>query len=1258
MQTTLLGLGIALILALVAALVGPHFIDWTAYRATFESQLTRLTGLPVRVNGTIEVRLLPVPYVALRDVAAGPQGGELKAGEATVELALGPLLRGEWRASELRLVRPAVALRLDASGHLAWPGAAPALDPDALSIERIAVEDGRIALRDEASGSSLVLETLTFRGDVRSLAGPVKGEGAFVSGGERYGYRLATGRWNEDGLKLKLNLDPADRLATLEADGMLRLENAAPRFEGTMALAQPAAVKLSRGRAVASEPWRASAKVKLGANGGLLEQIELQYGPDERAIKLTGTAQVRLGKAARIDGVISARQIDLDRAFVLPEGTRRVPLAVLRRVADAFGGLAAAPMPVRLGFGIDSITLAGAALQTVRGDVSSDGDAWNVESLEFRAPGITQVRTSARIAAAGDGGTFTGPAVVESSDPKALMGWIEGRSEGQQGPTGPLRASGEIAIATDKVAVERLKAEIDRKAISGRLAYSWAAAARPARLEAELSAASLDVDQALASLQAALAGTTLDPPGEVTLAIDVAAAIIAGVAAKDAHAQLAYDANGLVLQRVSVADLGGAALDLTGRIDQALTAPRGAVTVDIDAKRLDGIAAVLAKYAPQTKDAMRTVAPRLAPAKLSALLTVEHAEGRAGSKAELVVTGTAGAARINLTAAATGEPSRISAADVTLNGRIYADDGAALVALLGLGGAVAVDKRPAVLSLTASGQTGELRVEGRLTAPRLEAATSGTLRLAGEAGIAGDLDLKLAAADALLLRPAGGGQAVPVTVKTHVKINNGALAFGDMSGMVAGTGLRGQVDVSLGQPVRLTGRIETEALDLASVAAAAGISMPAERAESSRMTGPFSLTALGDAAAQIEFAVQRATLSSRLIAQDLHGLFRLGNGEASFEDIEAGVGGGHLTGQLTLHAEADGLAARMRLALGDADAAAVALSSARPVVTGRLGIQLEADGRGFSPATLIGSLRGAGTVTLEDARIAGLDAKAFDTAIRAIDSGQTVDAAKIKDMMDKALQAGDLAIARADGAFTIAAGQARWGNVVAHAQGADLTINGVIDLADLSLDARLILAAAASSPGMSVGPPDVFIAVKGPIAAPKRSLDVSALTGWLTLRAVERQSKQLETLQSQRHDGTVGTTPPPSLAPATGALPGTAAPPTASPPASPPPAVPPAASAPPASASPPAEAEPTPPRVAPRGALAPPAEQAPALPPPIEIRPAPEPRANRAPAPRSPEAGSASAAPKARGNGPPRQAADPPPAARRSVLDQLFGPQR
>ena len=117
MQATLLGVGIAIILALVAALVGPHFVDWTQYRSYFEAEATRLAGAPVRIAGPIDLRILPTPSLKLSQIEVGE--AQLAARELHMEAALGSLVRGEMRAAELRIVGPEVKLGLGEDGRVA-----------------------------------------------------------------------------------------------------------------------------------------------------------------------------------------------------------------------------------------------------------------------------------------------------------------------------------------------------------------------------------------------------------------------------------------------------------------------------------------------------------------------------------------------------------------------------------------------------------------------------------------------------------------------------------------------------------------------------------------------------------------------------------------------------------------------------------------------------------------------------------------------------------------------------------------------------------------------------------------------------------------------------------------------------------------------------------------------------------------------------------------------------------------------------------
>jgi hypothetical protein len=117
----------------------------------------------------------------------------------------------------------------------------------------------------------------------------------------------------------------------------------------------------------------------------------------------------------------------------------------------------------------------------------------------------------------------------------------------------------------------------------------------------------------------------------------------------------------------------------------------------------------------------------------------------------------------------------------------------------------------------------------------------------------------------------------------------------------------------------------------------------------------------------------------------------------------------------------------------------------------------------------------------------------------------------LRDRTESALSSGALALARAEGAITIAAGQARVTNSMPGERGSELALIARINLAENDLDARLALSAAAGTGT----PPELIVMLKGPVSAPKRSVDVAAFASWLALRAVEQQSKKLDVLEGR-----------------------------------------------------------------------------------------------------------------------------------------------
>ncbi len=148
MQTTLLGLAIALILALLAALVGPYFIDWNTYRPRFEAEASRLVGLPVRVGGAIDVRILPTPTLLLNGVEIGAARRRCPA-RAFARHRIRAAVR--WCADNCAPRRRASPARnspssSNADGRASLPSGGLGFDAGDLVVDHLHVEDARVSL--------------------------------------------------------------------------------------------------------------------------------------------------------------------------------------------------------------------------------------------------------------------------------------------------------------------------------------------------------------------------------------------------------------------------------------------------------------------------------------------------------------------------------------------------------------------------------------------------------------------------------------------------------------------------------------------------------------------------------------------------------------------------------------------------------------------------------------------------------------------------------------------------------------------------------------------------------------------------------------------------------------------------------------------------------------------------------------------------------------------------------------------------------
>ncbi len=1113
MQTTLLGLAIAVILALVAALVAPLVVDWNQYRAVFEREASRLTGLAVRVDGTIDARILPTPRIKLHDVALGASGRDRQKVEASavdLELGLGPLLRGKIEATELRLVAPQFDIGFDRAGAIDWP--ALPLAPESVAIAHLAIEDGRIVLNDAGSGTRLVLTKLWFSGDMRA-AGPLRGEGAFVTGDELYGYRVSLARGSADGAyRLRLAVNPSARPLTAEIDGTIDVARGVPQFDGTLAMARPAATQLAGGERVMNEPWRLAGRLQATPAAASFKELTFQYGPQDRTVEFTGRAELSLGVAPRLEAAIAARQVDLDRSAAGPDATQRPPLQVAKDLLETFVAAVKPPLPVVLGVDIDAMMIGGSALQSLHGQVRYDAQGWRVDNLALRAPGFSDVALSGRLEMTRDGVAFSGPAQLESTDLNALLAWLEGRYERSTSPPQAVNAHGDVTIAGDRLALERLTADIDGGRIEGRLVYTSAGADRPAMLEAVVHGPELDIDALTGFATRAIGDNGLAAPRQVALALDIGKATIAGVDARQVNAQVKFDAGVLHIDRLSVGDLGGATLNIAGRIDELSSQPRGRITLDVDGRTLGGLNRVAEKYAPQAAAWLGRVAERLGPAKVHGVLAVDRAPSASGTAAKLDLTGQLGLLRLTLNGEATGEVTHPEQAALRLDGRLDADDGSVLARLLGVDGVLAVDQLPGQMKWSAVGPlNSDLRVNGVAVAGGFSIAVDGTLRPMAASALSGKLHVKASAADVQPLHratAASDGDAVPLTASAAMAIAGSDLTFTDLAATIGKATLRGRLAVKTAKGA-VDGDIQSADLDGGTAFA--------------------MLLGLAGAATNgvVTVKLDRVAFTPALVARGVAGVLRLQPSELAVSDIDGTLAGGRLSGGLALRRAAAGPAAQGHVELTGADAAmlfpaAKPAPGNRPGFDGAVTVKLQGDTSGASPEALLAGLHGGGVISLTNGHVGGLDPSAFDVAMRAADQAGTVDAAKIRGALSTVVENGRVAVPQGEADVTITGGQLRVTNATLPAErGAELSVNGMIDLNNATVDARVTLAAPPAASALVRARPELALAVKGPLAAPERTLDLSALTSWLTLRAAERQARRLESLEANRREETI-----------------------------------------------------------------------------------------------------------------------------------------
>ena len=1052
MRESLTFLGLLLIVLLTAALAAPVFVDFNAHRAVIAGQLSQASGAQVRLDGPLQLRLLPKPQLTAANIEIAGAAGSIKAGEAHFALALMALLQGRLQFTEAGFDDAQIILDPAQLAQTRNPG-------DRVQFEQLQLRRAHLIVLREGS-PAFELDDVTLAASAPSLDGPFQGAGdarafgekrmgdktfgAISIGGTKFSFRFATEAFAKGALPLKALLKFSG--ASLDLDGRLS-GGGDPVFDG-----QAKASALEEG-------WQAQAALTATLRGVAFSGLEARLGEGVLAPKLTG--------AGRFDG--GADKLSMNLA------TPRIDAATLQKLATL----------VSVGGGLQAdVTLAAEGLgwggldwSNLRLALQAQSDKAPQVQAQAEGPGGLQFTGSG----VWDKGEWRGHGSVLSDDFPGFAAALrqsspEAADQLASLPLRKLSGQGDFIVGGGHFGVTQAELRLDRSQVLGEFDYQVLAPGRRARLVARLSAPSLDLDAAPDLTGPALADLDLDLSLEAR-AVKLQRGGQNLIEAGRLAAHFLRDGESTRLEHLEISGLGGADLSASGQ-----------------QKPGESFSGALRLKAPDLSELARLIA-RVAPGAPANFLA---AHARELSPASLNVAKSADRFDLWGTLAATQMQARFAPeAQGRLSGAvtIVAPEASALLQQMGgsLPGPAALG--PAQISAQASGDASGLTFTATGDLAKLHLLAEGNLAdVLAQPSLTGDLTLAGDAAPVLARFDGVSVEATPARLSTRLEWNADALRLSRIAGTYDKVGFSGDLTRADGL---ISGALRLDSLSLAPLAAL--VLGPAEPAKAGalRSSLKFAPTLFDPPRAQIAILTPDLTIAPAIAGRGRFDLI-LDPNRLTISHLNMAVAGGEVQGGFDLRR--NGLNVTLS---GEAEGRGLLLQT--PAFAAKLDGRLRWAGSGQSAAALAGSLAGEGAAQLRDLTVAAAASDAPDKVLAASEASD--------DPFDPQALARALNLDFAQGVASLGAASftasLAGGRIVLTSENRQAPVF-TLDLRDNSLDLALTVAAQKLPRHWNQPAPAAHVIWSGAFAAPERRIEAGPFINALAMRALEREQAQID----------------------------------------------------------------------------------------------------------------------------------------------------
>lgn len=233
MRLILFGISL-LALLLIAAVIGPSFVDWNKYKPQIVTQVKNATGLDVKVDGDLSMSVLPSPRVKIEDLTIiSPRKIQfenlltMKSAEVRVELV--PLFSKKIVVDSVTLIEPVIQIEMMADGTPSWEtdklkkaknvsdvaptevkqGENNVKDKalDAISLNELSIEKGTLSFIDHGTKKSHAIKDMTVDVVANSLKGPFKIDGVLTYNDKKIEIDAKSGKLPAAGEAMNVNAE-------------------------------------------------------------------------------------------------------------------------------------------------------------------------------------------------------------------------------------------------------------------------------------------------------------------------------------------------------------------------------------------------------------------------------------------------------------------------------------------------------------------------------------------------------------------------------------------------------------------------------------------------------------------------------------------------------------------------------------------------------------------------------------------------------------------------------------------------------------------------------------------------------------------------------------------------------------------------------------------------------------------------------------------------------------------------------------------